>query len=55
MSTEKEETHQHLILCEKLCDHGTVFSTLPEYEYLFEKNIDNEIKVSRVLMSQLEN
>ena len=54
LCSREEDTQQHLMVCEKLCDHWTGVSTLPEYENLFEKNIDDKIKVSRVLMSQLE-
>ena len=54
LCSREEDTQQHLMVCEKLCDSVTVVSTLPEYKFLFEKNLHDKINVSRLLMSQLQ-
>ena len=51
---EQEDTQQHLLLCDLLCESDALVPTLPEYDTLFGNNLDDKVMVSRILMSHYE-
>ena len=51
---DDEDTQQHLLVCEQLCERDEIVSTLPDYNDLFGSNLDDRIRVSRILMSKFE-
>ena len=50
----EEDTQQHLMVCEKLCDSGTVVTSLPDYKSLFETKLKEKLYVSRLLKKHFQ-
>ena len=46
----EEETQQHLLVCDMLCDPDSLVINVPSYDELFGDVLDKKLIISRILM-----
>ena len=51
---KEEDTQQHLLVCDQLCESETIVKQVPEYSDLFGENLDKKLLISRVLRKHFQ-
>ena len=49
-----KDTQQHLIVCDQLCESGSIVTQVPEYSDLLGENLDKEMVISRILRKHFQ-
>ena len=44
-----EDTQQHLLVCDMLCDPNSLVTSIPCYDELFGENLEKKLNISRIL------
>ena len=54
VSLKEEDTQQHLLVCDQLCESESIVKQVPEHSDLFGENLDQKLFISRVLRKHFQ-